>query len=232
MNWDLINKIKSRGYWRINFHPLIFEKERIKSLRDCIEIINDCCLQLRGWPYPPLNEEKINAGQDFIENEIDSSHHKELWRFYQSAQFIHYRALWEDWLESEIWFDEISAIPNPGEIIAVEGIVFLLTEIFEFVKGLAKKKLYDDGIKINISLVNTEGRRLANTNCERVGFFVEYKSSLYQIPLEKFYKSKDIITYSFDYAVESSIYFFERFKWFPPIKNIQEIQKSFLGRRS
>ena len=237
MNRELLRKIQSRGYWRVNFHPLSFKRDKISKLIECVKIIQDCYVQLRGWSYPFFREELlyeggINYGQDYIETEIDFQHHKELWRFYQSAQFIHYRALWEDWYENEIWFDERSTIPTPREIISVEGVIYLLTEIFEFIKRLAKKEIYNEGLKLVILLVNTENRRLANTNYEKSGFYNEYKTTLYQINFEKIYYSDDIIIKSNEYAYEAISHFFERFKWFPPIKNIQEIQKSFLGRRS
>ena len=107
-----------------------------------------------------------------------------------------------------------------------------MTEIFEFIKGLVKKGLYDDGIKINISLINTKERRLAIIDPNRVPFFFEYKSPLSEISLEKIYKNEDIMVHSSDYAIDFSIYFFERFKWInPPIKNIKEIQKNFLERK-
>ena len=40
MKKDLIQKIQSKGYWRINFQPLIVTT-KLKTLGDCCKIVED-----------------------------------------------------------------------------------------------------------------------------------------------------------------------------------------------
>jgi len=47
MNSDeLLKKIHSEGYWRVNIRPTRFEKERIGSLAECKEVVEACQVQL------------------------------------------------------------------------------------------------------------------------------------------------------------------------------------------
>ncbi len=95
---ETLNKIKSCGYWRINIRPLNFEKEMITSLSRCEEIIENAVVKLRGWPYPVFHHNlKIQKGQDWIQTIGRFEDETEIWRFFQSSQFIHYFALREDW---------------------------------------------------------------------------------------------------------------------------------------
>src|ERR1035441_3490152 len=107
MNKPILDKIKSRGYWRINFEPLVYE-QKLKTLGECKDIIEKSQVELRGWNYPHFprrtgTDVGLESGDKFYEGWIDWFNHIEFWRMYQSGQFLHYFAVREDWSESDGW---------------------------------------------------------------------------------------------------------------------------------
>lgn len=83
---ETVSKIKSRGFWEVIIRPLKFDKERIKSLSDCKEIIEESKVQFRGWDYPHIsNNYGVRSGFDWTENLTDWSEHIEYWRLYECS---------------------------------------------------------------------------------------------------------------------------------------------------
>jgi len=235
---EILKEIKSRGYWKINFYPLGAKETRIREIANLQKFVEKHAVSLRGWPYPFYREEDRKIGQDYIEVSVDFGksglfpHHKESWRFYQSGQFIHYRALWEDWYSSPIFFNETQEIPKPGAIISIYGVIYLATEILEFIRRIAAEGIYNEGIRFHLSLVNTENRKLAITDPNRTGFYQDYRSSMSEIDFEDSFGKDQIMSSSKEIALEVARQIFARFGWFmPSIKPLQADQENFLQRR-
>src|SRR5690349_9989963 len=101
MKAGLLDKIRSRGHWRINFQPRLLLEQK-SSLGECSAAVEKNAPRLRGWQYPyvPVKNDddqgSLPSGE-FFEAWIDWSNHIEYWRAYRSHQFLHYLALREDW---------------------------------------------------------------------------------------------------------------------------------------
>src|SRR3989442_1688113 len=95
---ELDQTVRSRGFWRVVIRPSRFVAERA-PLRDLETIVRDSIVQLRGWDYPHFPREGVTRGDDFILalTEAGWLAHLEVWRLYQSGQFIHLFAMREDW---------------------------------------------------------------------------------------------------------------------------------------
>ncbi len=167
---NLLNEIKSKGYWRINFRPLIDEKI-ISDLSQTKELIKKHHVELRGWDYPyyPLRSDSqgnLKIYNNFCEGYSDWEDMKEVWRFYESGQFIHYLALREDWERSD--FTKTQEKP----CLEVSSTIYQLVEIFEFASRLAAKTdIYKNGININIQIFKTKNRKLHLFNGSLPGEF-------------------------------------------------------------
>ena len=130
---ETIAKIKSRGFWEVAIRPLKFDKERIKSLSDCKDIIEESKVQFRGWDYPHISHKYgIVSGTDWVENLTDWSEHIEYWRMYRSAQFYHIFALREDWWENISIFWSEQHVTTPGYGLEFMCTIYSITEIYEF----------------------------------------------------------------------------------------------------
>ena len=51
----VLNKIRSRGYWRVVIRPTTFQEHRVPRYADLFPIIEKNSVQLRGWDYPHID---------------------------------------------------------------------------------------------------------------------------------------------------------------------------------
>ena len=227
----LIEAIKSRGHWRVLFRPLRFNATRIPSLSKCEEVVEKASVSLRGWSYPHIPR---RAGptfvNDYVEGATDSGAYKELWRLYQSGQFVHLDSLKEDWMKEDSWFANNRR--EPGEVLEIINTVYTVTELFEFLSRLARLGIYKEGVEVSVGLHNTEGRRLAIFDRMRAPLHGEYRCMSPDIVFERTLTEPVAIQKSKDTALEALIHFVERFNWKnPPVEIIRADQQRLLEGR-
>ena len=94
MKEGLLEKIKSRGYWRVNIQPLT-ATIRLDTLQKCREVVDKSSVELRGWDFPhiPRKNDQTTGGApvgSYYEGWVDWENYKEFWRMYKSGQFFHF----------------------------------------------------------------------------------------------------------------------------------------------
>jgi hypothetical protein len=234
MKEGLLEKIRSRGYWRINFRPLVYV-QKIPELCDCGRIIEENAVSLRGWDYPPFpvrmdKNMGIEVGENFYQGWIDWRNYLEFWRMYQSGQFIHYRALWEDWIEENENFKYLLQTIKPMTKIGIGEVICQITEIFEFLSRLARKGIYDEGVQVFIGLYNMQNRELWNDIRGRSSLSRPYKTVAKEVKFEKEFTKEQVIYDSKILAFEAIKYIFDRFGWHDlPTDSIKKLQDDFLA---
>jgi len=236
MNFDaIVEKIKIRGYWRVNFHPIAYNADLL-SLENCLKIIKENVVSLRGWDYPHVpsqknEEECISVSNNYYHAFIDWNGYKEYWRMYQSGQFLHYFALREDWDDENELIKGFIAPQKSGEFIYIDGsIVYQLTEIYEFLSRLVLSNKYDSNIFVSISLHNTKDRMLRVGNRNRAPFHNSYKSGSDTIEFSSEYSKEQLIEKPDCLALETALFFFDRFTWHnPPMATIKQDQAELLS---
>jgi len=231
MNQNIITKIKSRGYWRVNFQPVV-DILKIKNLGDCKDIVEKNAVELRGWDYPHFPQRRgddtgIEPGENFYHGWVDWEGNVEFWNLYQSGQFINYLALEEDWLREDSWQHKLAEKIEPGTVISITGsVIYQLTEIFEFLSRLGRSGLYDEGVFVSISLNNTRGRKLWVSDPGRGRLSAVYDTGADKIEFSKQYTKDDIVTKSKELALEVILFIFDHFGWHKPsidmVKSDQE----------
>jgi hypothetical protein len=227
----VIQKIKARGYWKMQFRPLEY-LFRIENLEGCKRIAAKNAVLMRGWDFPHIPRREgedtgLLPGENYYEGWVDWSIHKEIWRFYQSAQFICYRGLWEDWSDEDI------IQPEPlGEQkkLSVLGTVYQVTEIYEFLAGLAREGLYREGLDVLIALFGTEQRELSLEGA-RASFMWPRRTAALTINYKKQHSETELIGSSIELAAEAILYIFQRFAWEPSRDLIRKEQEELMKRR-
>jgi len=233
-----LEKIKSRGYWRVNFRPLTADI-RLKTMQECRDIVEKNSVELRGWDYPHFprrNDEKVGTAPagDFFEGWEDWENHKEFWRMYKTGQFLYYRALREDWLDER---GGIFTTPNDksfkaGEKIGVLGsLVYEITECFQFLSRLVERGLYEKGVKVHISLVNTKGRELVVDDGARIPFMYARKTEAPELSFEKTYTKEEILNDSKGLAHDIIMQVADSFGWNPAPEQVAGDQEKLISRR-
>lgn len=230
MDNTYLSKIKSRGYWRINLRPTSIA-EKI-SLPQCLNYVESSRVSLRGWDYPHIssrNDDTTGSENhgEFIEHWIDWWSHVEFWRMYRSTQFLHYRALKEDW---EDWDERRASERPPQGGISVLGIIWQWTEVFEFAFRLARAGIYSNGATLTISLENANNRQLWVSESNRMPFSYERRTSAKRIQHEIDLSPTILINSDHNFYVPKLIDFFEHFNWTPGASLVQADQQKLLTR--
>lgn len=235
MTQKLIDKIKSRGYWRINFQPLVFG-QKIKTIGECKDLIQKNSVRLRGWDYPHFpqrvdDDTGTEPAAEYFAGWIDWNNHKEFWRMYKSGQFLHYIALREDWLEEDDWHHNLSKEIKPMTSLGVVGsVIYQMTEIFEFLSRITNAGIYDEGVSVSIILKNTKGRELWIEDGNRMPFIFPHKTGADNIEFAKQYSKDELISKPKELAIEAILLIFDSFGWDNPSMDvIRKDQENFLS---
>ncbi len=236
---EIIAKIKTRGYWRIVFEPLEFIPDKY-PISDCKELVNKNKVSMRGWDYPhyPVRQDddsKLEPGNNYWQGWIDWERYKEFWRFYQSGQFVHYLGVREDWSEDIIFknmWEQGDRTIKPGEALGVVSTTFLMTEIFHFLSRLMIDGVYQTGVKVKISLINTSNRQLFIESFDRVPFTSPRTTAGSELNYEITLSKGDLLTDINKAAEQVIVFFYKRFGWDPPnIEVIKSDQEKLVSGR-
>lgn len=233
----IIDLIKTRGYWFVNFHPIKEIVHRISSRNECTEILKKSTVRLRGWDYPLIPRVNTDAarlylGGDFVAGYVDTEGHKETWRYHQSGNFIHYRCLSEDWWRENPWIGDYHKEIEPGSVLSVFSTVYIISEIFEFIRRLNNFNLFKEGLSIEISLVGIQNRKLRIFDPERVPLMDSYVAQVPEISWIGDNISQDDISKNSDKLARDVIYYIlETFDWHNlPKEVITKDQQKFLQK--
>ncbi len=239
MKPGLLEDIKSRGHWRVNVRPSL-ELSRPLELRECLRLVRENSVQLRGWYYPYVSDVRKKGQSDmapmdsYYESWVDFWNFREFWRMYISGQFLHYFAVREDWYElrDPSWQSQLHMEPGTG--IGVTGsIVYELTEIYEFVRRLCQSNLYSDRITISIQLHNTAGRSLLSDDPRKLPFFQNFVCQSEKIDFFEDARVSEMIESSQELSNRAILHFLDRFGWHNPnASQIKLDQEALLTRRA
>ena len=226
----LLEEIRSRGYWKVVVRPTTFVEKRVLDKKTLEHILRTTSVSLKGWNFPHVDDFcELDSGTDWIGQEIAWDIIRELWRFYQSGQFIHYIGMIEDWGYSSTG----QLLPSNGEYrrvyLDVRDVVAQFTEVFEFAARLSFTEAGDSGTHIEIAAGNIEDHVLA---------LPARPGEVYRIPQAR----KPSMTYitdlsngnlvadKRDLALKASMEFFRCFNWDPSIEFLRDVQVGFLNR--
>jgi hypothetical protein len=153
-------KIRTRGYWRVVIRPTSFDAKHIPDYADLFPIVEKNSVRLRGWDYPHVDSGRPpDRGADWVGQECDWQHFIEVWRLYQSGQFVHYFALAGEWRDhSESWSADRGW--SPGRHIYFANTIYSLMEIFEFAARPSQSPAGSSLMHVEIDLRNLKGRHL------------------------------------------------------------------------
>ena len=226
---EVLNKLKSRGFWEIAIRPADFRKDRIPELQTLKHIITQSSVSLRGWSFPHISTKMdIQVGLDWIQQWVDWSDQIEAWRFYQSGQFAFYGSIRDDWRDQSFW-----GRPNeewkPGTSLSVIDVIFHYTEIFEFAARLALTEAGSETIIIFIVLNGLKERQLRIDSPSRSGFDYPRVAHIESFPQTHSVLRQELVAEPRRLALKASKELFIRFDWTPNLELLRGLQDE-LGR--
>lgn len=226
---ELIDKVRSRGYWEVVIRPEPYEENRV-PYAELDEILVAAVVRMRGWPVPFVDpREEPMRGENWIGQDVDAQvvGNYEAWRFYISGQFNHLRAVDADWRHSA----EIRPSPPPDEkVIEVWEILFYLTEVFELAARLALSPAGDETMTIDVGLHGLDDRGLIVGQHNRAEFFAPRRTSQNDLRQRVTASREDLVSKPREYAVDMAHEFFVRFGWKPSRDQLVEHQRELIDR--
>jgi len=231
---ELIEKIKSKGYWLIQYQPLEL-KNKINLTKDIIDIVENNFIDYTGWDYPHypvINDNKQGKirGSDYVEGWVDYGQYKETWRLYLNGLFIHLIAMREDWYSEDIFqrglTKQIEPFTKLGFIYVVTAQV---TEIFEFASRLANLKLYDEGLTLVLDIEKLQGRELwiENSSFQRQPYIANAEN----FKFEQTFSKEEILLDSRELACDVILQIVDRFEWNPSKDLILDYQNKVIQKK-
>jgi hypothetical protein len=234
VDWNQrLTRIHERGYWRVLIHPTVFDEHRIASLPECWRLIESAQVSLRGYlKYPMVDAEQRLDGDDWVQSGGEFVDGLELWRCFQSGQFVHHFSVSEDWQP-----DGARALgpPNgasPGSVrtLSIYNTLYTLTEILEFARKLAYRDVLEPAAVIQIELHGMKGRGLEGPGSLRMRRGL-YRSQTDLICWKKTVLATELLVTAMDLALDAAVHVFERFNWNSPSRAmLQQGQRQLLTR--
>lgn len=210
---DLLKKIKSRGHWRVIIRPTTFDEKRVANISHLYPIVERCSVQFRGWDYPHLDTRKPPCiDKDWVGQEFEWEEFLEIWRLYQSGQFVHIFGMFEDWLDLSKWRSKWPEVhpSEPGASLRMANALFCFVEIFEFAARLALTEVGDQSMHVEITVSGLQGRVLYNDTGG--GFpFRGPKANLSSLPYAVDLPQAELIADPRGLALEPAIELYRRF---------------------
>jgi hypothetical protein len=78
---SVLDKIRTRGYWRVVIRPGVFEQNHIPDDVDLFPIVEKNSVRLRGRDYPHIDyQNPPPRGADWAGQEFDCQDEIEVWR--------------------------------------------------------------------------------------------------------------------------------------------------------
>ncbi|MDD4004173.1 MAG: hypothetical protein PHW69_03090 [Elusimicrobiaceae bacterium] len=229
-------------HWRVLIRPDLYRPERIKTLAECKNIIENTSVKLRGWHYPYVSSKLPERGHglDWVASWTSDSGHLEYWRFYQSGQFLHLFSLretmdqrWQSALKARMLKncgpDQLRNLEAARGFISIENFIYRMTEIFEFAARLATQEIYKGSLYVEVELKGIGGFVLSSDSRDVWNRY--YSAAENELGQNWKIACRDIISNSPHYALKACAWFFERFGWLPPAPEIiKREQEIFLSR--
>ncbi len=224
----LLHKIRSRGYWQAVIRPTTFAGQRIPDISSMYAIVQNASVDLRGWDFPHIDtHSRPHIDVDWVGQESEWDAFLEVWRLYQSGQFVDIAGMWHDWHDQST----VSAAPQgwkPGAVLAVLDALYRFTEIFEFAARLALTDAGDELMHIEVMISGLEGRSLWMDSLKRP-LFKKYETSVQALPYRVDLPRTQLIAEPRELALTPAMELFRRFGWQVTVERLREFQAE-LGR--
>ena len=233
---EIFEKIRSHGYWKAVVHPACFDSARVPGKSDLLPILDRSKVRLWGWSFPFLDDytEEIE-GPDWIGREVSFDPLIELWRFYQSGQFVHYSGMTTDWSKHfgtfsgwpSQWDSDVPGSPNV--LLDIKEVMIRFAEAFEFAARLSSTQAGDDRMHLEVEVVGIEKHLLRVSPSNQVDRFREMLNPAHKVPFEFDLPMIELKSSTRELALKPAAELFSRFGWNPSIAVLRDIQTEVLN---
>ena len=211
---EIKGKIDSLGNIRIIFEPSIYDENLIPK-KELQNILEKSKVSLRGWDFPHIpieNKEGAKRPYFVVGNGIEFYDYwggiMEIFRFYQSGQFLGKFVLYEDTI-GRANNQELKV----GEYLDFLSLIYRITEISVFIKNLLEITTIEGGT-LTIEINNVKGRKLDSIFSHNIlPFFDSYISGMPKITAFRKFTKEQILNDPLQISRELLGDIFTDFNW-------------------
>lgn len=229
---ERLSLIHETGYWRIVIRPSVFDADRIPTHTQCWKVVEQANVRLRGWDYPHVDSSERVTEHDWIQSGSAFGGQAELWRFFQSGQFVHHRSCEEDREPPAFGMRTLSPKVRERRLrLDALGALYTVTEVYEFARNLAYGEVLEPVSHITIELHGAAGRTLILPDDFRRGGR-SLTSTAGVVSSEFTVLPVVLLATASELALDAAIHIFEQFGWHdPPRDLLAEEQRRLLEHR-
>ena len=233
---ELLQKIRSRGYWKTIIHPATFNEEQVAERSALLPILEKSSVRIKGWSFPHVDDYiPTEEGEDWVGQEIDLGDIVELWRFYQSGQFVHYSGMMSDWRKHVGTFSGWPSQWHDGKtgelkfLLDIKEVLIRFAEILEFAARLSSTQAGDDYMHLEIEVVGIENHFLRVSQSKELDRFRGMTDPAHKIPFEFDLPMIELKANTRELALKPAAELFSRFDWNPGRAILRDIQAEVLS---
>jgi len=222
---DVLKEIRTRGYWVVTIRPATFEASREQNPMRLAEFVQQKKVRMGGWSFPQFDPNSDpTIGPDYVEQGGHWAYHIELWRLYQSGQFVSNKACYEDWPEHFSRYDK-NAPKKPGSELHVYPTLLLIASVCEFAARLALSSVGSDRMVIQVRLRGMKGRRLLIRNLLRGELYPEKVAGIEEYVVTREVARDELVAAASELGISMTHELFVRFSWDPPLSILRDIHR-------
>lgn len=233
---EIKNKINNIGNIKVIFEPTIYSENRIEK-KDLQDILEKSRISLRGWSFPhiPIQNDagtktpySTSTGIEFYtcwERVI------EIFRFYQSGQFLAKFALYEDTIDELNGNDGLNR-KTLGKYLDFLSVIYRMTEVVLFIKNLLENTDIEGG-KLTVEINKAKDRILESIFSPSIPPLKgDYICQMEKVIVTKEFDREKMLTDPLEIGFELIKDIFFDFNWKnPSAQMIKTHQENFLNRR-
>ena len=231
---EILEKIRSRGYWKVIIRPAAFVEKRVAYLSALLPIMERTSVDFKGWSFPHVESRNLDEGPDWIGQELSWDSINELWRFYQSGQFVYYSSMLSDWSKHSDtytgWPSQwVSADGCHQVLLDIKEVIVRFSEIFEFAARLAFTEAGDNQVHLEVAVKGAKEHLLRTVPGNRASFFYSMDPAESEQPYIADLPTLGLVANAREMALKPAVELFQRFKWDPGIVSLRDIQDELLA---
>lgn len=210
---DVAGLIRTRGYWHVIIRPATYDPDLVPYV-ELEQLIASTRVLIRGWDLPHVEDPNpIQRGSTWVGRDVAWDYHLEVWRLYQSGQFVHLNSLRNDWHDRST-LSPPSAGWQAGTTLGVGDALYTLGEYYEFASRFSLALPGDGALTVHLRLQNLAGRELTVDDPNRAGFLSSRRTQMEMFDTgEREFTVDQLVADPRNLAVETARELFARFGW-------------------
>lgn len=210
---DVAGLIRTRGFWHVIIRPATYDPGFVPYV-ELEHLIASTRVSIRGWDLPHVEDPNpIQRGSTWIGRDVAWDYHLEVWRLYQSGQFVHLNSLRNDWHDRSA----LSPAPpgwQPGTALGVGDALYTLGEYYEFASRLSLALPGEGALTVHLRLQNLAGRELTVNDPRRASFDSRRSTQMDTFDTgERDFTVEQLVADPRSLAVDTACELFARFGW-------------------